>query len=116
MASFRGKFQERFDAKELQDDAGKLIRTENEDQLFAILGKYSPSETKNVILRIDQFTRIQLPKGDLKFLPVSRDRIKDEEVGKTVFSSVKRVLWRSLCDPNSDIYIKLGFIMALVSF
>ena len=104
LASFRGRFEEKFDATELQNDAGKLIQTENEDQLFTLIGKYSPSETKNVILRIDQFTRKQLPKGDLKFLPDPRDRIKDEEVGRTVFSSIKRVLWRSLCDPNSDIY------------
>ncbi len=27
-----------------------------------------------------------------------------EKVGKTVFSSVKRVLYNSLCDPKSDIY------------
>lgn len=104
LASYRGKYRETFDAQTLQNEAGKLIQTENEDQIFTILGKHSPPETKTVILRIEQFSRKQLPKGDLKLLPDPRDRIKDEEVGRTVFSSVKRVLWRSFCDPSSEIY------------
>ena len=50
------------------------------------------------------FSRKQLPAADIKLLADPRDRINDEEVGRTVFSSIKRVLWRSLCDPSSDIY------------
>ena len=104
LASYRNKFIEKFDPEILQNEAGKLILSENEDQIFTIIGKYSPQETKNVILRIELFSRKQLPKGDLKFLADPRDRIKDEQVGRTVFSSVKRMLWRSLCDPSSEIY------------
>lgn len=104
LASFRGKYHEIFDGEELQNDAGKLVLTENEDQLFTILGKHAPPETKNIILRIELFSRKQLPASDIKLLADPRDRIKDEEVGRTLFSSIKRVLWRSLCDPSSDIY------------
>lgn len=104
LASFRGKYNENFDPKELQNDAGKLIQTENEDQIFTILGKHVPQETKNIILRIELFSRKQLPAKDIKLLADPRDRINDEDLGRTVFSSVKRVLWRSLCDPESEIY------------
>src|SRR5690606_15415513 len=104
LASFRDKFHERFNAEELQNDAGRLISNENEDQLFTILGKHAPPETKAIILRIEQYARKQLPAADVKLLADPRDRVKDEEVGRTIFSSVKRVLWRSLCDPSSEIY------------
>lgn len=116
LASFKGKYSEKFEPKDLEKEAGKLIQTETEDNLFSGIGKYSPQETKNLILRIEDFARKQLPKGDLKLLPDPRDRIKDEQVGRTVFSSVKRVLYRSLCDPSSEIYQAwfnkgLGFVL-----
>jgi hypothetical protein len=104
LASFKGKYNEIFDAEELQNDAGKLILTENEDQIYTILGKHTPPETKCLILRIEQFSRNQLTAVDIKLLPDPRVRINDEEVGRTVFSSIKRVLWKSLCDPKSEIY------------
>lgn len=104
VASFRGKYSEKFSAEELQNEAGKLVQCQTEDEIFTTLGKNSPPETKYLILRIEQFARKQLPKGDLKYLADPRDRIKDEQVGRTVFSSVKRVMYRSLCDPTSEIY------------
>jgi hypothetical protein len=104
LASFRGKYNEKLSAEEIQNEAGQLVQAETEDEMFTRVGKFSPPETKFVILRIEQFSRNQLPKGDLKFLPNPEDRVKDETVGRTVFLSVRRVLWKSLCDPESDIY------------
>jgi len=37
-------------------------------------------------------------------LPSPKDMIRDEVAGKTVFQSLKRVVYNSLCDPNSDVY------------
>lgn len=104
LASFRNKFKENLNIKEIEISAGQLLQTYNEDDLFTLIGKYSPPETKAIILRIENFSRNQLPKYDLKFLPDPAHRIKDEQVGRTVFSSFKRTLWRSLCDPSSEVY------------
>jgi hypothetical protein len=112
IASFRGKYSEKIDAEELQNEAGKLVQFQNEDEMFTTLGKASPPETKILILRIEEFARKQLPKAEIKYLADPRERVKDEQVGRTVFSSVKRVMYRSLCDPNSDIY-KMWFTNGL---
>jgi len=40
----------------------------------------------------------------LKFLPNPEDHITDKAVGRTVFQSIRRTFWKSLCDPESDIY------------
>ena len=114
VASFRGKYAEILNAEELQNEAGKLVQCQTEDEMFTYLGKASPPETKIVILRIEEFAHKQIPKTDLKYLADPRDRIKDEQVGRTVFSSVKRVMYRSLCNPNSDIY-KLWFNNGLLA-
>jgi hypothetical protein len=37
-------------------------------------------------------------------LPSPEEKLKDTEVGKTIFQSVKRVIYSSLCDSNSEIY------------
>ncbi len=105
LASFRGKYRERFNPEELQNEAGKLIQVNTTDEeLYTSIGKHTPQETKSLILNIELFSRKQLPKGDLKLLHSPEDRIKDEVVGKTIFHSIQRVIWKSLCDPNSDIY------------
>ena len=49
-------------------------------------------------------------------LPSHNETIKDEILGKTVFSSLKRVIYNSLCDPKSDVYKALfsgglGFVL-----
>lgn len=104
LAFFKHKQIEIFDAVEIQSEAGKLIQNKTEDEIFTRIGKFTPPETKTLILKLDDLSRKQLPPGELKFLPNPQDRLKDEIVGRTVFDSVRRVLWRSLCEPNSDIY------------
>ena len=46
----------------------------------------------------------QLPSYERLSLPSSEQKIKDSEIGITVFHSVKRVIYNSLCNPESDIY------------
>lgn len=104
LATFKGGYRENLIAIEIENDAGQLVHKYNEDDLFTLIGKYAPPETRAIILRIEDFARNQLAPGDRKYLPNPEHRIKDEQVGRTVFSSFKRTLWRSLCDPSSEVY------------
>jgi len=45
-----------------------------------------------------------LTKKEILYLPGEAQIVEKAELGRTVFRSFKRVLWRSLCDPESDIY------------
>lgn len=104
LASFRERFKERMSAKKIQDEAGMLIQTKTDDEIYEQIGKASPPETKALILRVSEFARKQLPPADIKLLQSPKDRIDDKNVGITVFEAAKNVLWRSLCDPKSEIY------------
>ena len=104
IASFRNKFRERMSARDIQNEAGALIQQRTDDEIYEMIGKASPPETKQLILRVSEFAKKQLPPADIKLLPSPKDRINDKNVGITVFQAAKTVMWRSLCDPQSDIY------------
>jgi len=104
LASLRDCGTEHLDASALEAAAGQLIQANTEDEIFLSLGEMTPEHSVDILLRIEEFALKQLPAGDLKYLPGPKERTERREVGKIVFSSFKRTLWRSLCDPDSDIY------------
>jgi len=104
LASLRGHGNEPLDPMELQNEAGDMIRTLTEDELLAAMGRALPKETVAYLLKIDEFSRGQLPSTELRYLPLPEELVKHKELGHTFFSSVKRVLYRSVCDPESDVY------------
>jgi len=104
IASFRDKFKERMSARNIQNEAGALLQQSTEEDIYEMIGKASPPETKQLILKVFEYAKKQLPPADIKLLPSPKDRINDKNVGVTVFQAAKNVLWRSLCDPKSDIY------------
>jgi hypothetical protein len=69
-----------------------------------MIGESVPRVTSEFIMKINDFSRNQIPSSDIKLLRDPKDHMKETEVGQTVFSAMKRVLWRSLCDKNSDVY------------
>ena len=104
IASLRDKFKERMSAREIQNEAGQLLQQKTDDEIFELIGKASPPETRELILKVSEFSKRQLPPADIKLLQSPTDRISDKNVGITVFEAAKNVIWRSLCDPKSDIY------------
>ena len=104
LASLRDCGLDELDPVDIEADAGQLIQSDTEDEMFLKIGESVPEKAVDILLRIDEFALKQLPKGDLKYLPGPKLRKERREVGKIVFSSLKRNLWRSFCDPDSEIY------------
>lgn len=104
IAALRGTGNDSLDPEEIELAAGKLVQTDSVDELLRSVGAAIPREVIIQILNIDQFSRKALPYKEVKLLPSPEDFKKKEEVGRTVFSSIKTVLYRSLCDPKSDVY------------
>jgi hypothetical protein len=104
LASLRGCGTDYLDPDQLEIEAGQLIQTKTEDEMFLSLGERTPEHSVNILLHIEEFALKQLPEGDLKYLPGPKVRTERGAVGKIVFGAFKRTLWRSLCDPESDIY------------
>lgn len=93
------------DYQEIEVEAAKLIQANlDEDGLFENIGKVIPSSAKNILLQVDQFSKKQLPSAERIALPSGTQILENKKVGKTLFKSVKRVLYKSICDKDSEIY------------
>jgi tetratricopeptide (TPR) repeat protein len=105
-ALFSLKFErnEKLDIDEIQREAGILLSSSTEDGIYLILGKSLPKQTKDILFQIDDFAKNQLSSAERKMLASPKELVKDEIAGKTVFQSLKRVIYKSLCDPNSEVY------------
>ncbi|MFC1679098.1 hypothetical protein ACFL2T_02680 [Elusimicrobiota bacterium] len=103
-AALRGAPQDRMDAKQVQDEAGHLIRHKTEDELFEAVAEAAPSHIVPFLLRINELSKNQLPFEERKLLPPPDQLILKKTLGRTIFSATKRILWRSLCDPKSDVH------------
>lgn len=97
-------FKPKFDIDQIQNDAGILIATKTDEDIFKYLGSSVPQRTKDLLYDIDNFSKNQLTYDERKLLPSPSEIIKDESTGKTLFSSLKRVIYNSICDPKSEIY------------
>jgi len=102
--SLKVERNEPLDLDEIQKEAGLLLSSNSEDGIYLVLGKSLPKQTKDILFQIDDFSKNQLPSAERKMLPSPKDMIKDETAGKTVFQSLKRVVYNSLCDPKSEVY------------
>lgn len=102
--SLKNKNIEHFTDDELENEISRIISTLNEDEIYNSLGKSVPQHTKYLLFQVHEFSTKQLPSAERLSLPSPEDKIKDNEVGKTIFNSVKRVIYNSICDKESEIY------------
>jgi hypothetical protein len=92
------------DPGEIQELAATLVRTRNEDQIHFSMGEALPPESIMFLLKVDAIAKRGLTATEVHYLPGESHITEKAELGRTVFRSFKRVLWRSLCDPESDVY------------
>jgi hypothetical protein len=92
------------DPDEIQQLAAELVRTKNEDEILFELGKALPPDSVAFLLKVDAAAKHSLTNKEIFYLPGKQQIMEKAELGRTTFRSFKRVLWRSLCDPKSDIY------------
>ena len=104
LAALRGSGHEQLDPESIEQAAGQLVSTESEDRLLDALGTAIPREVVVQMLEIDRFSRKAIAFREIKHLPSPDDVKEKKAVGRTVFSALKTVLYRSLCDPKSDVY------------
>ncbi|PTB97204.1 hypothetical protein C9994_03910 [Marivirga lumbricoides] len=102
--ALKSENKETLDEDEVQNEAGLIVATRGEDEIFKALGLSIPDYAVNILFRIDDFSKKQLPSAERKKLPSPQEEINREKVGRTIFASVKRVLYNSLCDSKSEIY------------
>ena len=104
LAALKRHSSDPMDANKIQQEAALLVREKNEDEILAELGSELPEEAIQFLLKIDAAAKRQLTAKEIRYLPTSGDIQRRSALGRAAFGSLKHVMWRSLCDPNSEIY------------
>jgi len=102
--SLKDSFQEDFKLEEIADEASNLANKLTERELYINIGKTIPESAKNILSRVDSFSKKQLSFTPRLLLDSPITAGDNEKIGKTVFSSIKRVIYRSICDKKSANY------------
>jgi hypothetical protein len=97
-------FNSYLDPHTIEIESIRIIKTLSEDEIFSNIGRFSPQATRDLIYVVHDYSTKQLMFTERKALPSPDQKVKDREVGLTVFESVKRVIYNSLCNPESEIY------------
>jgi|GEM_PF-485406 len=92
------------DLEEVNREAIRLITTKSEDQILVEMGQALPSKTFDLLVEIRATYQLRLPAPDIKYLPPPLSKETKAELGKRADSALKRVAWRALCTPTSDLY------------
>jgi hypothetical protein len=101
--SLRGEGQDILNINDIDKNILTTMHLSVEEVLQSI-GESVPANSTNILCRIDDFSKKQLPSGERRLLSPPIKQNDKEKIGKTVFSSIKRTLYNSICDPNSDTY------------
>jgi hypothetical protein len=90
--------------EEVDDMAVKLVMTKSENQIYIEMGKAIPKKSVDILTEVRDAYTNRLPAPDRKMLPPPIVEENKEALGKRASSALKRVAWKSICSPNSEIY------------
>jgi hypothetical protein len=94
----------RLNIEEIDREAVKLVRTKSDDELLEILARQLPDKSILLLETVRNFSEKRLPAPDRKFLPKAVTREHPIALGMRATAALKRVAWKSVCDPQSEIY------------
>ncbi len=82
LAGFRSFRNERLESSEVQREAGDLVARSTEDELLAELGRAIPPQVRDWFRQVDEISRRNFPKDQLKYLPPPKNLLDDGRVGQ----------------------------------
>ena len=89
---------------EVNDAAISMIMNKNEDQILIEMGKAVPRRSIDLLAEVRETYQRTLPKPDIKYLPPPITEETKLELGKRASSALKRVAWRAVCNPESEVH------------
>lgn len=89
---------------ELHKEAVKLLQTKCDEEIFSEIGSSISKDVLHQIEGIKDYSIKLLPPRDQKLLQPLKAPESDVTFGKKIVETIKRISWRAICDPNSQIY------------
>lgn len=104
LASLSVSEAEYLDIDKIQEEAGKLIYTKHEDEILEMLGASVPEGALEFVQDVRKESMGLLTYDEKKKLPSPEYFKERKKLGKGVLSAFQAVIWRSLCDKDSEVY------------
>ncbi len=95
---------ESLDVDEVHGKSIELIQTKTEDEIYEILGTCIPDSVIKLLATSQKHNLLLISTSDRICLPPPISEQKKKVIGMKVSSAIKRVVWKSLCDPDNEIY------------
>lgn len=89
---------------EIQAKAVLLIQKNSDDEIFKLIGNSVPTASIGLLRDVRTYSLNQLPPPDRKLLPTPEKSEQPKKIGKITFAIIKRIAWKTFCNPDSSIY------------
>ncbi|MDB6013961.1 MAG: hypothetical protein JWL65_6211 [Gammaproteobacteria bacterium] len=99
-----GSGDSQLDAEEVHSKAVLLVKGSSDDEILRLIGNSVPVAGIRLLGEVRKFSIQQLPESDQKLLPSSKISEDAKHIGKTTFAVLRRVAWKTFCNPDSAIY------------
>jgi hypothetical protein len=104
ISGIRDHGHETLDPDTIEREAIYALKTRSDEELYLQIATALPREVIEFVYRVDRASRKQLTMVEVQYLPSPAVIQRKVEQGKSFFASLKLVIWKSLCDPQSEIY------------
>ncbi|TWC43040.1 hypothetical protein FBY03_101233 [Pseudomonas sp. SJZ079] len=94
----------KFNIEQIQKDAGELIRTKHEEEILELLGATAPESALDFVKEVHRESTKLLSHEDKLRLPSPASFEQKKNIGKGILSAFQSVIWKSLCDKDSEVY------------
>jgi hypothetical protein len=89
---------------EIEAKAILLIQRNSDIEIFKLIGNSVPTASIDLLRDVRTYSLNQLPAPDRKLLPSPEKAEEPKKIGKTTFAIIKRIAWKTICNPDSTIY------------
>lgn len=104
LAELIGTEEGKLDVHEIDAKAILLIQNRDEDEILRLIGNSIPATSISLLTDVRNFSLLQLPAPDRKLLAPPPKTQESKTIGKTTFSMLRRIAWKTFCKPSSPIY------------
>ena len=99
-----GTSDESLDPEEIHGKAVLLLQNSSDDEILRLIGNSLPVAGVRLLTDVRDYSIKQLPAPDQLLLPAPPQSKQSKHLGKTAFALLRRVAWKTLCNPDSPIY------------
>lgn len=92
------------DAKEVEEKAILLIQRSSDLEIYKMIGDNVPNAGVDLLENVRSYSIQQLPAPDRKLIGPQEQKPDSLSIGKTTFAVLRRIAWKTLCKPDSQIF------------